>query len=431
MTAVNQVGNSLTGANATGNFIGGSTSITTDQSTNTTIGTPTLLLSNSADITYPSSANFAVTLGSYVNAVANTTQTINSSTPGGFNFIYGNRILLTYSDAGTNDLSRLNVTGNLAVVTWSSANTAQQIAALQSNVTYNGSNQSGRITSVLVGAQTTLVISPPASSTVTATNSSIATGSFILNHPTNTGITGTYTNIDGTRNTMNLTSAAASNTISCTNMAVFNTGVTLSAAGAGSTLSITNLYGLRLQSPTVGANTTITNRYGISSEDASAINVFAGIISPSQTLGILGTTTNNNAQAGSVGELNSTVVLSGAAVSLTTATPADIVTLVLQPGDYDVSGEVWFTANAATIITSIDGGLNTTSATIPTTPSVSTSRNLMPITLGAGLAPVLNFKECRISVATATTATVYLSVNASFSINTLSAYGVLQARRRR
>lgn len=165
--------------------------------------------------------------------------------------------------------------------------------------------------------------------------------------------------------------------------------------------------------------------------DNSGNIVGTGSLTVSQTAGIIGTTTNNNANAGSVGELNSTVVLAASSVSLTTATPANVVILVLQPGDYNVDAELWFTANVATIIASVDAGLNTTSATIPTVPATGTARNLMPITLGAGLSPIMNFKTCRISVATATTTTVYLVVNASFSVNTLSAYGVIQARRAR
>lgn len=154
-------------------------------------------------------------------------------------------------------------------------------------------------------------------------------------------------------------------------------------------------------------------------------------ISFSSTSGIIGTGTDDNAAAGSVGEVNSTLVTIGSAVSLTTATPADVATLVLQPGDYDVWAEIWFVANGATVVSSIDAGINTATATLPGAPSASTSRILMPVTLDAGLAPILNLKECRISVATASTVTVYLVVNAAFTVNTLAAYGVLQARRRR
>jgi len=149
------------------------------------------------------------------------------------------------------------------------------------------------------------------------------------------------------------------------------------------------------------------------------------------TGGIIGTTTNDNVSAGTVGELDSTVVLLGSAVSLLTLTPIDVVTLVLQPGDYDVWGEVWFDVNGATIISSIQVGINTTTATIATTPSENTSNTSFPVTLAAGVAPTMTLGQCRISVATATTTTVYLVVNATFTVSTLSGYGKILARRRR
>ena len=43
-----------------------------------------------------------------------------------------------------------------------------------------------------------------------------------------------------------------------------------------SCIAITNLYGLRLTTPTALTNTTITNNYGISQEWAAAKNYFAG-----------------------------------------------------------------------------------------------------------------------------------------------------------
>lgn len=149
------------------------------------------------------------------------------------------------------------------------------------------------------------------------------------------------------------------------------------------------------------------------------------------TGGIIGTTTNDNVAAGTVGELDSAVVLVGSAVALTTATPADAVSLVLQPGDYDVWAELWFDANIATIVSSVQASINTTTATIATVPSENTSSTSLPVTLAAGVAPIMTLGQCRISVATATTTTAYLVVNATFTVNSLAAYGKILARRRR
>ena len=595
-----------------------------DQSLNTTLGTPTLLLENSTGITYPSSAGFNITIGKYSNILANTSQTINSVTPGGINFLYGDRTLLTYSNNATNDLSAFYLTANNILARWSSTNTAQQLTGTTSTATYLGSDQGGRTTSSINGISGLVNINPPSSSNVTIANVSGISGGATCNHLTSTGAITTITNFSAITSNKTIASAAASNTITITNAASYNSIMTLSAAGAGSTLAITNMYGLRLQAPTIGANTTITNRYGISQEDASATNSFAGTITGAlaitatagivtsgatgggfsgqfraystgvslgsvsltaansagnfanvltnvsttaartwtlpdatgtvaltaditstavvlnpvadQTIlahdltiaagglttvgtiqnlvgniiagssgnegvfisypltnakgalligatpnvddypniltnapttairtwtlpnasgtiqlvggalgaatatsltfspttgGIVGTTTNDNVSAGTVGELDSTVVLLGSAVSLLTLTPIDVVTLVLQPGDYDVWGELWFDVNAATIVSSIQASINTTTATIATVPSENSSNASLPVTLAAGVAPIMTLGQCRISVATATTTTVYLVVNAAFSVNTLSGYGKILARRRR
>ncbi len=408
-------------------------SITTvvDQSLNTVNGTPTLGISNTANIVYPSVPNFFVTLGTFENLVANTAQTINSSTPGGFNIVYGNFHSLIYSDNGTNDLSSLTLQGHQLSVNWPSTNTASNVQGLAAIANYRGSNQGGRTTSTVLGTSTTASLnSSPASSTVTVSTLTGVSSSCTSTNPAFTGITKTVTTVSTYNSTLTFTSAAASNATTITNMYAYNSAMTLSAAGAGSTLAITNLYGLRLQAPAVGANTTITNRFGVSSEDASANNVFAGIISPSQTLGIAGTTTNNNANAGSVGETLSTVVLIGSPVSLTTATPANIATLTLNSGDWDIWGEVWTAPDVTTTTSSISAAISATTGTLPTVPAVGTALAIQSgFTAAAGTAIVSNTGSCRVSLSGTTT--YYLVASVSFAISTLSGYGVIRARRRR
>ena len=76
-----------------------------------------------------------------------------------------------------------------------------------------------------------------------------------------------------------------------------------------------------------------------------------GIITPGQTTGIVGTTTNNNVQAGSVGEYIESVV---ASVSFTTSGGAgnNIASISLTAGDWDVSLNCIIDNNGATITTS-------------------------------------------------------------------------------
>ncbi len=60
----------------------------------------------------------------------------------------------------------------------------------------------------------------------------------------------------------------------------------------------------------------------------------------SSTSGIIGTTTNNNAAAGSVGEYVFSQVLAASPVSLTNSTPNNITSISLTAGDWTVTGNI-------------------------------------------------------------------------------------------
>jgi hypothetical protein len=147
-------------------------------------------------------------------------------------------------------------------------------------------------------------------------------------------------------------------------------------------------------------------------------------ITPAQVAGLVGTTTNNNAQAGSVGEYISSTVLIGAALALTSTTARDVTSISLTAGDWDVWGTVCFAPSAATI-TNLRGWINTTSVTNPTEPGGGGMVTLnLPFPSSAQVIPV---GRLRLSLATTTSA--FLSVNSAFSAGTLSAYGFIGARR--
>lgn len=153
------------------------------------------------------------------------------------------------------------------------------------------------------------------------------------------------------------------------------------------------------------------------------------IKTPSPAAGQLrATATNDSASAGAVGEYLESEILAGAAVALTTATPANITSLSLTAGDWDVWGEASFTLNAATTVTAINGWVSTTSATLPTAPNKGAMVTLTA-TLTTGATQCAPVGMRRISLAATTT--VYLSAQASFAVNTMAAYGMLCARRAR
>lgn len=146
---------------------------------------------------------------------------------------------------------------------------------------------------------------------------------------------------------------------------------------------------------------------------------------------VQGTNTNDSATAGDKGEYISASVASGSAVSLTTLTTANVTSISLTAGDWDVSGVVAFQGGATTVVQYIQSGINTTSATLPAadtgrlaseTQNGGTPFNVVSV-LTKHLAPT------RISVSGTTT--VYLIANASFTVSTCSAYGFIGARRAR
>jgi hypothetical protein len=185
-------------------------------------------------------------------------------------------------------------------------------------------------------------------------------------------------------------------------LATANNGILVT--GAGGVPSIGNTVGAGLTMPSITFNT---------------------------TSGIIGTTTNNNAAAGSVGELQSSVV-ADSTTSLTINTNADVTSLLLQPGDYDVWGNVAFNGAASTTTIINLGWISTTSATLPASNLYATQFFSAGGTAVYSTAPsAFCVPSIRVTVATATTTTVYLSVRSAFLVSTSTAGGGLYARRRR
>lgn len=140
--------------------------------------------------------------------------------------------------------------------------------------------------------------------------------------------------------------------------------------------------------------------------------------------GVVGTTTNDSAAAGMVGEFSSSTVLTGSAVSLTSGVTANVTSLSLTAGDWDVSGVVAFKPAASTSFLISTSGIATTSGLFGALGSFT--QQPTPATVPAGDF-YSNAPMTRISIAATTT--VYLLGYANFSVSTCSAYGFLQARR--
>jgi hypothetical protein len=143
---------------------------------------------------------------------------------------------------------------------------------------------------------------------------------------------------------------------------------------------------------------------------------------------IQGSNTNNAAAAGDVGELVSATLAAGSAVPLTTSTVANITSISLTAGDWDVWGVVVYAFAGTTTVTLLLSSVNSASASNQTLESgiaieqaYSSYHPTGDLSLPTGTWPVrLN-----------TTTTIYLTGTAAFATSTITAYGSIYARRRR
>jgi hypothetical protein len=140
---------------------------------------------------------------------------------------------------------------------------------------------------------------------------------------------------------------------------------------------------------------------------------------------IKGTNTSDSAAAGDVGEYVSSAVGPGSPVSLTSTVAANVTSISLTAGDWDVEGNVGIlSTNASTSITVETGGVGTTSATFG---ADFTQQRHAAIVHGNGVGIMFPVPKVRVSLSG--TGTVYLVANATFTVSTCTAYGTLRARR--
>jgi hypothetical protein len=142
-----------------------------------------------------------------------------------------------------------------------------------------------------------------------------------------------------------------------------------------------------------------------------------------------GTITNDSAPAGYVGEFVTSTLASGSAVTLTTATSANITSISLTAGDWDVFGSTAFILTAATSTfgnLGYIGGISTTSNTLGTQDTYFN----YPVDLTTKTGS-FNFSNPQVRISIASTTTVYLVGQATFSTGgtSVKAFGTISARR--
>jgi hypothetical protein len=147
-------------------------------------------------------------------------------------------------------------------------------------------------------------------------------------------------------------------------------------------------------------------------------------ITPSSTAGIVGTTTNDNANAGSVGEF---ITATGTSVSLPIAgTTTNITSISLTAGDWDVSGTVQVN-NSANVLSNAVAGISTTTGTQG---AVGTFSQIATTASGAFFITMTQATPV-VRLSLSGTTTVFLIASGFAASGTGTGSGVISARRRR
>jgi len=139
----------------------------------------------------------------------------------------------------------------------------------------------------------------------------------------------------------------------------------------------------------------------------------------------VGTSTNDNAAVGDRGEYIEATRTLGDAVALSSLTEANVETLSLPAGDWEVRGEVWFDVGTGGAL-GLRCGISLGSATLPAGPGDG-ARHDVVATFTASFVNALPLEPVRISLAATTT--VYLVALAGFVGGTVGAFGRIAARR--
>jgi hypothetical protein len=145
-------------------------------------------------------------------------------------------------------------------------------------------------------------------------------------------------------------------------------------------------------------------------------------------ISLSGTNTNDSAAAGYVGQYIESNIPLASAVSLTSPNASNVTSISLTAGDWDVTGYVTYSPAATTNFTLAFHSISETTGTQDSTTGGAYNIYRFP----AGNVPVAGFNTAGVGPVRkllASTTTIYLVAQATFTISTMAAFGILRARR--
>lgn len=135
--------------------------------------------------------------------------------------------------------------------------------------------------------------------------------------------------------------------------------------------------------------------------------------------------------AGEIGEYVVGSVARLSAISLTNNVAANVTSISLTAGDWDVWGQMAFVCGTTTNVTFFDMGLSTTTATLPALDGLITTQWTYGASGSVPGAGSIFIPPTRTRFSLSTTTTIFLVAEATFTVSTCTAYGSIQARRMR
>jgi hypothetical protein len=158
---------------------------------------------------------------------------------------------------------------------------------------------------------------------------------------------------------------------------------------------------------------------------ATATTINGSVIAPGA---YTGTSTNDSAPTGGIGESITAAILPASPTTLTTATTTNLTSVTLSAGDWDVEAVAGFIPTSTTSITQLLATISNANNTVSIDPGLTgefhTAANVMGVpTLGI----TVNTARSRLSISTSTT--FFLNVFTAFTVSTLKAFGSIRARR--
>lgn len=140
---------------------------------------------------------------------------------------------------------------------------------------------------------------------------------------------------------------------------------------------------------------------------------------------VLGRSGGSTATASYVGEVISSTIATGSAVSLSTGTTANVTSISLTKGNWLVWGTVYYNQGASTTATAYNAGISSTTATLGA--NDGSTNNFAGTGVVVTTSPTLGILPVVVKITTTTT--YYLVTQSTFAVSTMTAYGAIFAER--